>query len=566
MTPKQDQRQEDSCVPRTRPQDLSHHLGPRLLSYLLDIDVKSAEACDDELSNELEGSSRGLALATLKKARDDVESVEYGDDISISRAEIWTTWFMQRSGHESVMATRLHECSVGRKDERGATDTVEGCLAQIVQDLYAGLVIYSRTEDKAKAKTPWGYWCFQHPLKREFDRLVMQDSDLRHLFLGSNETPKFTGWNTRSTGLSGTNDLLLFAGNIIGSGLKIAQFSGDPLTVDGIVAGALMSVAMIRLSLQGEDVSIPVRVGFSGILLPDGCNTIEMTGGIIRATREEDRYFWCGTPLDSSGGASMRTADGQITKISHHGDIVLELDVPYTISLDRSDDEQWWLPGKMATLARINEAVENLRLGLLLSKPSDRYTIVQSWTSIADPMDPWNGLSYANESAFFSLRPAQLGEVELGEWVRWANLVDDHRTSSVSVSIRRMLMASSERSNPEDILVDAVMVWENLFGCDFDTTKKITGALAVLLSPEGGRSSEKFDRQKSYKRIYGLRSRVVHGVPGLDLMEVGDGAQEAVDVSISALREIFGEQHYLLAIDSSDKRGEKLRYKGEARN
>lgn len=262
----------------------------------------------------------------------------------------------------------------------------------------------------------------------------------------------------------------------------------------------------------------------------------------------------------------MRTADGQITKISHHGDIVLELDVPYTISLDRSDDEQWWLPGKMATLARINEAVENLRLGLLLSKPSDRYTIVQSWTSIADPMDPWNGLSYANESAFFSLRPAQLGEVELGEWVRWANLVDDHRTSSVSVSIRRMLMASSERSNPEDILVDAVMVWENLFGCDFDTTKKITGALAVLLSPEGGRSSEKFDRQKSYKRIYGLRSRVVHGVPGLDLMEVGDGAQEAVDVSISALREIFGEQHYLLAIDSSDKRGEKLRYKGETRN
>lgn len=157
MTPKQVQRQEDSCVPRTRPQDLSHHLGPRLLSYLLDIDVKSAEACDDELSNELEGSSRGLALATLKKARDDVESVEYGDDISISRAEIWTTWFMQRSGHESVMATRLHECSVGRKDERGATDTVEGCLAQIVQDLYAGLVIYSRTEDKAKAKTPWGY-------------------------------------------------------------------------------------------------------------------------------------------------------------------------------------------------------------------------------------------------------------------------------------------------------------------------------------------------------------------------------------------------------------------------
>lgn len=55
-------------------------------------------------------------------------------------------------------------------------------------------------------------------------------------------------------------------------------------------------------------------------------------------------------------------------------------------------------------------------------------------------------------------------------------------------------------------------------------------------------------------------------MPGLDLMEVGDGAQEAVDVSISALREIFGEQHYLLAIDSSDKRGEKLRYKGETRN
>ena len=77
--------------------------------------------------------------------------------------------------------------------------------------------------------------------------------------------------------------------------------------------------------------------------------------------------------------------------------------------------------------------------------------------------------------------------------------------------MRRLLKAAGERDDPIDVLVDAVVAWENLFGSKTESTFRVTAAVATLLEP-----SDKEQRdvlQKELSGIYDRRSRLVHGDP-----------------------------------------------------
>ncbi len=123
------------------------------------------------------------------------------------------------------------------------------------------------------------------------------------------------------------------------------------------------------------------------------------------------------------------------------------------------------------------------------------------------------------------------------------------------MAIRRMLQALAERSQQDDVLVDAVVVWENLFGAAQETTLRITTALAWLLGTD---ADDRAARQSRYKNLYGLRSDIVHGSDKLKVAEVPAAAEEAVQVSLAALREIFSVRQDLLQENDSGRRGNRL--------
>jgi hypothetical protein len=109
-------------------------------------------------------------------------------------------------------------------------------------------------------------------------------------------------------------------------------------------------------------------------------------------------------------------------------------------------------------------------------------------------------------------------------------------------------MCVSERRRAEDVLVDAVIVWENLFGAKNDTTLRVSSSLAWLL---GTSPADRLERQRQYKNIYQLRSDIVHGSASIKDKVVQSSSTEAVAISIAALRKIFDEKPYLLTIDDS---------------
>jgi hypothetical protein len=114
----------------------------------------------------------------------------------------------------------------------------------------------------------------------------------------------------------------------------------------------------------------------------------------------------------------------------------------------------------------------------------------------------------------------------------WARIVEERHDPAIDVASHRTVSALSLRSDPADVLIDAVMAWENLVGTETETTFRVSASLGRLLESDPVKRLELVSRLKS---IYGTRSRVVHG-ESVDPQKVAADGREAVSVAISALR------------------------------
>jgi hypothetical protein len=88
----------------------------------------------------------------------------------------------------------------------------------------------------------------------------------------------------------------------------------------------------------------------------------------------------------------------------------------------------------------------------------------------------------------------------------WAELIGEGGASAVRIAARRLPLAVVREA--EEALIDAVVVWESLFGGRADSTFRVTSSLARLLEADPGSRHELVAR---LKKTYGVRSDLVHG-------------------------------------------------------
>jgi hypothetical protein len=166
-----------------------------------------------------------------------------------------------------------------------------------------------------------------------------------------------------------------------------------------------------------------------------------------------------------------------------------------------------------------------------------------------------SGYGWRTPELMRNLYPRRLSVEDVEEWRKWSILVAEHRQHSIDVAIRRVLLAISERNSPEDMLVDAVIVWENLFGTNQETVMRVTLALAWLLAEN---AEERAEKQAAYKKIYELRSGIVHGSRELTKPAELEKPHEALEIALHALRRIFQDRPDLLAEKNSAVRSNRL--------
>lgn len=427
----------------------------------------------------------------------------------------------------------------------------------IALENYPGMIV-KETDDPLDRRMSLPAMRYKNVLVEEFEDLIIKDPIIKKLFTKKDDASGWSGYSIRSSGQGGGHQVWGFADTIVNSGWSYAKLQSEIPTIQELTDGVLLVIDKIRKAIGAEEVTIPARIGLTGMVFPEGVDEIDLGWAKLRRASDKDERFVKATAL--KGQLTGTNQKGETTVIDYSGNLVAEIDVPYIVSLKDIDMGVPWSEELRVGFRKIEEAVENLRLGLLLAFQDERLVLHLSWQVMLDPLTQYHGASWQDVTRAVNLMPTSLTKMQVTKWKKWAKLVGARRIPTIGVAIRRMLAAVAERRTPEDILVDAVIVWENLFGARTETTLRVSSSLAWLL---GDGPDDRKERQSKYKKIYDFRSKVVHGSPDVNEQKLTEYSQDAVQISINALVTIFGERVELLEIKSSEERSIEIIHRGE---
>lgn len=406
---------------------------------------------------------------------------------------------------------------------------------------------------------------FRHHRQDELQKAMLADKALVKLFGTADlaqDAINIQGFVARSNGTASGVQLVMLPETLLRNAWHLALLESKQPTIDELCQAIKKVLGTLRAAANNQDATIPVRVGFTGVVLPKGKSELILPWGKLRAT----------SPLDDSlipaafddNGTSTSTPDGQVVIIKYSGDVVLETEIPYKVfvtdwSKVAGSTTGVKLPQDLHTFEQIQKRIEAVEIGLLFAtkREKDRPRTVFSWRAEIDPLGFGHSASWRNPQTLPMLIPAQLSENEAMEWGKWIKLVDEKRVPSIEVAIHRVLIAETERKDPGDVVIDAVIAWENLVGSsNGEPTLRVSAALAWLLGED---AVERKTLQDKFSKMYALRSRLVHGSGVLTPKEAAEKPQEAIGIALDALRKIFDERPELLSeCKDSTERSKRL--------
>lgn len=528
-------------------------LGVQFVAYTLNLQVGELEhhlnADDQPLTDDRESVLQQLAtfVSALNFQQTGSEALWHLnlDVLATVQADLRETW-------PNAMRTALG----GSTEVRTVRGQHRQSLVQMARDVYPLFLIPTSTSPIPDPFTPpLSRPLYQHPLRQQFEQAVLRESALKTLFPEKHESSGWVGYVTHSTGSAGTLQLAMLPELLLRSGWRMARLEHAAPTLDQFVAGVLRSVDAVRAAAAGRISQIPVRIGITGVIADS--RALELPWGRLRPAGLQDAELM---PKKLDRQLSTTTASGKNITISYGGDLVLEMDVPYRLRAEVWDPSETsfteW-PADLRDYELIQQRLETVQLALLLGVEAEpRPKVLQSWTAVFDPLGHGAMRSWRDVATMSSLVPCRLSTSQIRTWGTWIRLIDERRTSSIGVAIKRVLLAATERRDPSDALLDAVIAWENLVGADEgETTLRITTALAWLLASGPAQRDE---LEQKLRALYRLRSRIVHGNPNITPLEAAEKHQEALGVTLAALRALFKKRPDLLAETTSKARSRRL--------
>jgi hypothetical protein len=365
-----------------------------------------------------------------------------------------------------------------------------------------------------------------HPAYQEGAQAVASDVDLARVITIGATGPMLIAANAAPR---------VSAGGLIaeafGSAAAELRSRGILPTAEALTGMALRNVERMRLIGRNSPTEVVTFLGFSSISLPEA-QELELPWGKVSA------------PVGFYGMAEFTpTARPTSTVLVAEHALSIEIDdtsaglgpvVPKPI-VDHND----WI---QLTMRLVSLAVA---LGTPRARvapvPTFQFTLLPYET----PISAYHQLVLAPPAVERRLGPDECAEIEC-----WARVLAEHYSPRLEVAARRVIAALSQRLDPADRLIDAVIAWESLFGADQEATLRVTGSLSWLLEPDSPTNRETLRLETA--RIYGLRSRVVHGRQE-DPIEVSNASMRATEVAIIALAALMERRPELIPIDSVDR-------------
>ncbi len=512
-------------------------VGPRFLEYVLN---------EDEAA--IRGHFRGSTLGAPREGVL-VELVtvlgklipEPDADPFLRQIQLDALGTFDQTAQTSYVNTLRAKCG-GSIDAGLSTDPVVNSLLPVARDMYPLFLLPLPPGPAAAGFAPsMARSLFNPPGRRSFDDVVLTDQELARLFPDGTEHIERSGQFRSSAGRGGGVQLVMFAELLMRSSWAWLKLDTEIPTLAQFLEAVTASLVRVRHAIMGRPVEVPVRIGVTGVKLPENSPEVTLPWGQLRAVRELDREM---VPASIVGGLSTTTAEGVQVVIDYSGDVVIEMNIPYKIELGSIAIGTEW-PQQLRGFEEVQKRIESIQLGLLLAISRDlQPMVVFAWQRTLDPLAPGSGMSWSDTRRTPNLTPYQLTPQEVQAWSEWIVDVDRGRVPGIEVAIRRTIRAAVERADPSDALVDAVIAWENLVGSrQGEPTLRISAALAWLLEDD---PSSRRTRQAALKKLYELRSDVVHGNRPLVGAEAVQGSRDARAVAVEALRRLLRDRPELL--------------------
>jgi hypothetical protein len=399
---------------------------------------------------------------------------------------------------------------------------------------------------------------FQHPGRSALQAAVQQDEALRQLFTEDDPGLGRRGYLYTSFGRGGSFQDVMFAEMILKSSWDSLTMTRPAPSFADLLEQVDAHVEALRSAARGDSVVVPGRIVFTGFIT-DQPRAIKTPWGVLRPLEQWEREL---APPGLEGAVSGTDALGNQTTVSYAGEMVLETQVPYTILIGRASDFVSDVPAPWPAIRGIDASrrgLEGLQLALLLAteRPVGSWVTARlAWQWTADLFGHGSSISWADTRQQPGFMPYRLGEDECQAIESWAALVAQHWTGKIDIGVRRLLSAANARTDMADRLVDAVIVWENLFGTSQGETRlRISSAMAWLLQAHDLEAREAL--QPQLRKIYDERSRIVHGGKP-DESTLADLANAALTYARDILRILFRDRADVLALADGAARSNRL--------
>ncbi|MDX2544456.1 HEPN domain-containing protein [Streptomyces sp. WI04-05B] len=347
--------------------------------------------------------------------------------------------------------------------------------------------------------------------------------------------------------------LAMLGPGIVAAAFRAAATRNPSPSVEDLLGELSGAIGTARAVYAGSTVPTLALAGLAGVLLPEEKQEIMAPWGRIRVAYETDNV-WLDKQQDLT---TMLLEDGSQLVSRGTGDLTIEMTLPWSaqfIEDNTAGDAQRSGPTTSANI--LHRRILDVRLGFALAMNDPQVpALLPTWEKIESPIADAGGFSMTELGRLRQRTPTRLSVEQAEAWELWIAALDGLALENLGHAPQRLLRAITERQDPVDALVDAVIVWEAIFGTHSEITFRVCGSLARLLCST---VDERLAFVKEAKGIYGMRSKIVHGASGIRPEKIHASRDEAVHVAIRTLRALVQDRPDLLAIADSGKRSERI--------
>ena len=281
---------------------------------------------------------------------------------------------------------------------------------------------------------------------------------------------------------------------------------GDALVPDSLAARAVANVDKLRAGLAGDEITVERLIFFSGVTLTPDQTVHTPWGDLIHANRLAAEIFL-------QPGAASPTA---------------VLAVGIGTRLVRDSPPEPFNPKAPSQAREIGQTVTYaIALG---SDPENPAGAMLGMTGSILPFGmPGGGREI--RTVGLPSRHEPLSEGEAREIACWIVDLDAVPLQRIEVALRRLVRALTERVDWADVIIDAVIAWENLVEHrDAPTASVLWGIRKLTEDTDWSR--------RRIQTVYETRSDIVHGDDPKSSDPRSD-AQDAIRVGLDAMRQLL---------------------------